>query len=140
MTPRKDSLRARTCNRDDAEARLKQARKFLEVAEVAASEGDDPAGADVAASNAILAAIAASDAACCAALGRRSRGESHVDAAVLLEQIVPGGKDAANSFRRLISVKDVADYGIESVSGKKLESVLKQAGALVAFAEDIMRR
>jgi hypothetical protein len=52
----------------------------LEVAERAAGEEAIPASRSVAAALAVLSGIAAADAACCAALGRRSRREapSHI--------------------------------------------------------------
>jgi len=47
------------------------------VAELVAGEHEIPESRSVAAALAVLAGIAASDAACCAALGRRSRGDDH---------------------------------------------------------------
>jgi hypothetical protein len=140
MSPRKASVRTSPCDRRDTEARLAGARKFLELAEVVATERANPASADGAASLAILAGIAACDAACCTALGRRSRGQNHHDAAVLLEEIESGGKEAGNAFGRMLSIKDRANYGIESVSGKQLDAVLNQAKKLVDFATELMRR
>jgi hypothetical protein len=60
----------------------------LEVAELAAVEQEIPASRSVAEALAVLSGIAAADAACCAALGRHSRGEDHREAAALLRQIV----------------------------------------------------
>jgi hypothetical protein len=117
-----------------------QAKKFLELAEVVATERHVPAAADGAASLAILGGIAASDAACCIALGRRSRSQSHLDAALLLGDIEPGGKEAANALRRLLSVKDKANYGIESVSSRQLDLAIRQANNLVELAEELLRR
>ena len=63
--------RTATCTKADAGVRLDQARKFEEVAELVQTEADVlSSAANVAASLAVLAGIAASDAACCAALGR----------------------------------------------------------------------
>lgn len=140
MTPRKDSMRTEGCVRRDAEDRLAQAKKFLELAGVIATDRDSPAAADGAVSLAILAGIAASDAVCCAALGRRSRSQAHADAIRLLESVEPGGKGAASGLGRLLSIKDKANYGIESVSGKQLDAAMKQAKGLVEYAEDILRR
>jgi hypothetical protein len=94
----------------------------------------------VAASVAILAGIAAADAACCKELGKRSRSDSHHDAEMLLEQITPGGRRAAGQLRRLIDVKDTAHYGFINVSASQLKRSLRQAGQLVEFAEEVMRR
>ena len=84
MNPR-PSARTATCTRADAVRRQEHAAKFLEAAELVEVESDEvAASANVAAS---LAGIAASDAACCAALGRRSRGLDHRQAAELLREV-----------------------------------------------------
>lgn len=87
--------RTQRCGESQARQRLARARSFLEVAEIAADESDPSLeyGA-AAASIAILAGIAAADAACCQALGCRSRSDSHHDAEQLLADIAPGGKTA----------------------------------------------
>jgi hypothetical protein len=61
---------------------LRKAQSFVTGAELALGAGDDllldlPG---VAAALAVLAGIAAADAACCAALGERSRGQAHQEA------------------------------------------------------------
>ena len=116
MTPQ---ARGRTQPCSDAEARnrYENAVKFLDVAELVSNQATDPEYGSQAASLAVLAGIAASDAACCKALGRRSRGEDHHDAEVLIGQIEPGGKDAVNDLRRLLNLKDEAQYGFYDVSG-----------------------
>lgn len=114
--------------------------RFLEVAQLVAEEGDDLDYASPSAALAVLAGIAASDAACCASLGRRARGPGHREAATLVEQITPGGKKAATSLRRLLSLKDEAHYGLFDIGGQHLKSVLRQAGDLVEFAQGIVRR
>jgi hypothetical protein len=72
---------------------------------------------------AVLAGIAASDAACCASLGRRSRGQ-----------------EASKTLSRLLDLKDTAQYGLISVSPQKLTPVLRQAHSLVEFAAATVRR
>jgi hypothetical protein len=94
----------------------------------------------VAASVAILAGIAAADAACCQELGKRSRSENHHDAEVLLEQITPGGKRAASQLRQLIDIKDTAHYGLINIGAPQLKRSLRQAKHLVEFAEEVLRR
>ncbi len=96
--------------------------------------------ASAAATLAVLAGIAASDAACCAALGRRSRGQDHRQATELVEQIASGGSQAANALRRLLSLKDEAHYGLFDVGGKDLQAALRQAKALVDFADEVVQR
>jgi hypothetical protein len=139
MSPR-SSGRTQQCSEADAGIRVGHARKFLEVAELLAGEGQDIEYASPAAALAVLAGIAASDAACCKALGRRSRGQDHREAAVLVEQVMPGGKQAANSLRRLLNLKDEAHYGLFDVGGQDLKSALRQAKNLVEFAGEVLQR
>lgn len=124
---RRPAGRTQTCSIADARARQAHAVKFLEVAELVATEQDDnPESINVAASLAVLAGIAASDAACCATLGRRSRSQDHHDAERLLREIATGGPDAANRLRRLLDLKDNAQYGFLHVGGQDLQAVLRQ--------------
>lgn len=105
-----------------------------------AGETGDEEYASAAAALAVLAGIAASDAACCAALGRRSRGQDHQQATRLIEQVEPGGTQAANALRRLLSLKDEAHYGFFDVGGQDLKASIRQAERLVDFAEAAIRR
>jgi hypothetical protein len=120
---------------------LAQARSFLEVAELAADVNDlSLEYASVAASVAVLAGIAAADAACCQELGRRSRSDDHHHAETLLDEVTPGGKRAASRLRQLLDLKDTAHYGFISVTGPELKRSLRQASQLVEFAEAVMQR
>ena len=132
--------RTQECSERDARARLNHARKFLEVAELVAGEGDDTEYSSVAASLAVLAGIAASDGACCKALGRRSRGQDHRQAVDLIEQVEPGGRDAGTTLRRLVALKDEAHYGLFDISGNDLRALLRQAKTLVDFAAEVVVR
>ncbi len=134
------SARTQGCTRAEAATRLAQARKFLEAAELLASERDVEESQSVAASLAVLAGIAAADAACCTSLGRRSRSQDHHDAEALVAQVQPGGVEAAKLLRRLLDLKDTAHYGLINVSHQKLTASLRRAGALVEFAADVLRR
>lgn len=89
---------------------------------------------------AVLAGIAAADAACCAALGRRARGQDHKQAVALVQQVSPGGTEAAKYLDRLLDLKDTAHYGVINVSGAELRSALRRARALVEFANGFLRR
>ncbi len=133
-------IRTQTCTDQDAKTRLAHARKFLEVAELVAGEGDDQEYSSAAVALAVLAGIAASDAACCKALGRRSRGQDHRSAIELVEQVEPSGADAANALRRLLALKDEAHYGLFDVSGANLKTALRQTAALVDFAAQALIR
>ena len=131
--------RAQTCGPEDASTRLAHAKKFLDVAELVATEDAVPASASVSAALAVLAGIAAADAACCFALGRRSRGQDHHLAETLVREVSPGGTEAANSLRRLLDLKDTAHYGLIDVSGQRLKGALRQADELIRFATAVVR-
>jgi hypothetical protein len=120
--------------------RLDNAQKSLEVAELAAAEKEIPASRSVAAALAVLSGIASADAACCAALGRRSRGEDHRDAAALLRQIVPDGNRAATALIELLNLKDTAQYGLIPITQRELTVALRRAKRLLEFAGDVLRR
>ena len=105
-----------------------------------AGEAGDLEYASAAAALAVLAGIAASDAACCAALGRRSRGQDHQQATGLVEQVEPGGPEAAKALRRLLNLKDEAQYGFFDVGGQDLRAALRQARVLADFAAEAVGR
>jgi hypothetical protein len=135
---RRAAGRTQPCGPAQARTRLAQARKFLEVAELVATE-DYEASLSAAAALAVLAGIAASDAACCRALGRRSRSEDHRDAAELLSQIDPNGARAAKALLSLIDLKDTAHYGLIHVTRRQLAAALRRASSLVDFAAAVRR-
>lgn len=128
------------CSARDARNRYDHARKFLEVAEIAAGEHElDPEYASVAVSLAVLAGIAAADAACCKATGERSRSQDHHDAERFLRRVTRG-EGAARQLHDLLSLKDEAHYGFFDVSTRELRKALRRARALVTFAEAVLRR
>lgn len=138
MTPRaQDRGRTEVCGSREARAKLRRAEQFMEVAMLIKDE-PDPDWASAAAALAVLAGIAASDATCCKALGRRSRGQDHHDAEALLELIDPGGKSAANAMRRLIDLKDEAHYGFYNMATQDLKSAFAQAQKLIRFARGVV--
>lgn len=133
--------RTQDCSPAQARKRQADAQSFLEVAELAADETDpDVEYGGAAAALAILAGIAASDAACCHALGKRSRGQDHRDAQRLLKGITPGGTTAAKNLDRLLNLKDSAHYGLITVRTSELKKAMRQAKHLVDFAESVIRR
>jgi hypothetical protein len=136
----KRSGRTQTCDRAQARTRFDNAEKSLEVAELAAAEQEIPASRSVAAALAVLSGIASADAACCAALGRRSRGEDHREAAALLNQIVPTGDRAAKALVELLNLKDTAQYGLIPITRRELTTTLPRARTLLEFAGDVLRR
>lgn len=122
---------------------MKRAREFLAVAELVVDEKDEDASfvyASSAAALAVLAGIAASDAACCKALQERSRSQNHRDAERLLVQITPGGKEAAGDLRELLNLKDKAQYGFLKMSVAEVRKVMRRANGLVEFAAGVLNR
>jgi hypothetical protein len=85
------------CGPSEARARAKIVRKYLEMAELAQTE-DLAEAKNVAAGNAVLAGIAASDAICCTRLRRRHRGQDHAGAVTLLRTIHPDGRKLADAL------------------------------------------
>lgn len=127
--------RTRACDEDQAKQRLQRASEFLDVASLVVEEKDkdaSPVYASAAASLAVLAGIAAADAACCRALGERSRSDNHRDAERLLAQIATGGKKAAVDLRELLNLEDEHD-GSEEALGPAHHF-------LVGFADRVLRR
>jgi hypothetical protein len=132
--------RTQPCDRAQARVRFDNAQKSLEVAELAAGEQEIPASRSVAAALAVLSGIASADAACCAALGRRSRGDDHRDAAALLRQIVPAGDLAAKALIDLLNLKDTAQYGLIPITRRQLTATLRRARTLLDIAAEVLRR
>ncbi len=135
MSPRQTG-RTETCGRQQAQTRLTQARAFLEVAELVGAEDDELATPSVAASLAVLAGIAAADAACCAAFGRRSRGQDHRQALALIAQVAPNGQAMARDLDRLLTVTDDAHYELLHVSAQRAAAALRQARRIVDAAAE----
>jgi hypothetical protein len=54
--------------------------------------------------------------------------------------VAPGGPDAANKLQRLLSLKDESQYGFGGMGGQKHEVAIRQAKALVEFAEETLQR
>jgi hypothetical protein len=87
-----------------------------------------------------FAGIAAADAACCRALGERSRGDDHREATKLVAQVQPGGDDAAKALGRLLTLKTDAEYGLTAVSRANRDLAIRQARKLVEFAAAVVSR
>ena len=113
--------------------RLHQAEAALNVADLILEE-EDLAMPGVAAALAIISGIAASDAACCARLGKRSRGEAHSQAADVLATVSPDGEKMAKDLRRLVNRKDNAHYGLSFASRREAESMVGWARRLLVLA------
>ncbi len=118
------------CGPTEAARKARLARAYLDLAEQAAAQDGDEART-VAAGNAVLAAIAASDALTCLRLGRHSRGQAHQEATALLRTIRPDGSKHAKDLATALGVH----YGTVFVSVVTLKSTLRAAARLVDAAE-----
>lgn len=127
------------CGFDDARRRLEHAEAYLVAAHVAAAQ-PEPAQAAVAAGNAVLAGIAAADAICCLRLGERARGESHQEAVAFLARAVPDGSRLGQTLERLLSIKQLAHYGVDIVSLRRAGDAVRQAGRLLTRAQEELER
>jgi hypothetical protein len=125
------------CGPAEATRRTRLARVYLDLAESAAGQDEDEAR-NAAAGNAVLAAIAASDALTCLRLGRHSRGKGHSEAATLLRSLRPEGLRLAKDLATVLTVKDAAHYGSVFLSPTTLRSTLRAATLLVTAAEDAL--
>lgn len=128
------SARQPPCGPPEARARARIARAYLEIARDSA-EGTDELRGNVAAGNAVLAAIAASDAICCLRLGRRHRGPDHHGATAMLRSLRPGGAALATALERALAVKDPAHYGDRLIGDSELKAALRASTRLVEAAE-----
>jgi len=119
----------RVMTKADARHRAAVARRYLEVAELVV--GEDPADRRVAAGLAVLAAIAASDALCGAALGRAPQGQDHAEAARVLATVQPDGAQLAVHLTRVLNEKSNAHYGTTYLTPTVVNQMLRHAAALV---------
>jgi hypothetical protein len=136
MTPRR---RVASCGAEEARLRVEQAEAYLIAAELATGEAGGAWGT-VAAGNAVLAGIAASDAICCLRIGERSRGEDHHEALALLARATPDGAQLAHALERLLGIKDQSHYGVELVSSSRARSAVRQANRLLTRAKQELER
>ena len=130
----RSKTRMQSCDRSDALNRLAQAESFLLAAELIVGDDSDDATPSVAASLAVLGGIATSDAACCARLGVRARGQSHSEAVDLLGTVEPRGADMAKDLQRLLNRKDDSQYGVAFVSAAEATRMVGWAKRLLGHA------
>lgn len=125
--------RTARCDPPTAVARLRQAQAFVSVAELTLDERDDEEFPlrGVAAALAVLAGIAAADAACCARLGIRHRGQAHAGAVELLRTVEPDGAALARDLERLLAIKDNVHYGTLVVSSPDARAAVARARRMV---------
>lgn len=122
------------CGPEQAKNRLDVAKQYQELAHLKAKEKLG-AARNVAAGNAVLAGIAASDAICCWNLGERSSSSSHSDAVVLLAKL---DKKLAKHLSILIGDKTTSHYGEKFIGVETLKSCLRAMDQLVLSASKIV--
>ncbi len=128
--------RQNLCGRHEAQTRVEVAQGYLDVAEVAGAGEPTPVDRNVAAGNAVLAAIAAADALCCLRLGTRSREANHAAAVTLLQQV---DRDLSRDLATVLAIKDSAHYGQVFLGGTRLSSVLRATHRLVEAAQAALK-
>lgn len=127
------------CGPAEAARKARLARAYLDLAEQTAQHGSEETR-NVAAGNAVLAAIAASDALTCLHLGRHSRGQGHQEATALVRTITPDGAKLARDLHTVLGVKDSAHYGSVFLSPATLKTTVRVATRLVEAAENAINR
>jgi hypothetical protein len=134
--------RTASCTPAEAKKRSAIAMAYLEAAESILNERPDlkEENLSVAAGNAVLAGIAASDAICGQRLRKVHHGDDHRGAIDLLRTAVPDGKQLSTKLGRLLDMKDEAHYGIYFVSARKASDAVKAARILVGRAQTEVQR
>ena len=130
--------KTRPVDRVHAQARLDDARAFLQQTEISLQFVDGPRRNATAVSSAVLAGIAACDAACALALGIVSAG-AHDQALRLLTR-VSGSTKAVGDLSKLVAIKAAAQYTGKSIAERQATDAIKRAQRLIAFAESQLRR
>lgn len=131
----KKASRTRCCGINDARQFLKRAESHLEAIDLL--QDDLP---DSAANLAVSVAINASDAACCARIGKHNRGPDHKAAVDLLATVVPGGKELAKDLKRVLDKKDDAEYRQIPLSSSDAKKVISWSRRLVMKAREAVDR
>lgn len=130
--------KTREVDRAYAETRLSDARAFLQQADISLQLVDGPRRNATVVSSAVLAGIAACDAACALALGMVSAG-AH-DQAVRMLARVSGSARAVGDLSKLIAIKTAAQYTGKSIAERRGTDAITRALRLIAFAESQRRR
>lgn len=139
MPGRPGRRRTQNCSRENALSRLQQAESFVEVADmVITGTENDVATPGVAAALAVLAGIAAADAACCAKLKMRPRGQDHKEAVPMLATVHPHGPQMSKDLGRLLRRKDDARYGLHLLGQRDAEKMVDWAKRIVGNARKVV--
>lgn len=118
------------CGSGEARNYLAKARAFLDAARIFAGDAHD-----VAASNAVHAAITAADAISCARLGRRSRDTDHSKA---VELLAIADRDAAKWLQQALAARHRAQYDDRPISRTESSRAVRAAEKLVERATNLV--
>jgi hypothetical protein len=130
--------RTAACTKSDARNRLAHAVAYHETATLVIDDKSTDGLPSVAASLAVLSGIAASDAVCCYVLGRRPRGQDHVEALRLLATIPHNGAAMAKLLAKLLASKNSAHYGTNFISAPDATRLLRSADQLIEHARNVL--
>lgn len=122
----------------DVSNRAKHARGFMAAADIVAEFAEDvgdAATANIVTSLYVLAGIAAADAICGLALGKRAASDSHQEAVALLATATVNGPNYAKDLRRLLGVKTNAQYSADMIGTETASNSRKWATRLVTGME-----
>lgn len=125
-------------SKPEVRERAATARQHLMLAEVSLPDAvhyEPSLESQAAASNAILAGIAAADAICGHATGERATGQDHRDAVALLASVQPEGVALSKKLARLLGDKSQLRYGRYCTRAKALE-MIGLAADLIAALDD----
>lgn len=129
MSPTRVTVRP--MGKAEGAARRRIAAKYLEVAEIAATE--EGAAINVAVGIAVLAGIAASDAICAAALGERYAGQDHAAAVDVLKRV---DAKLARKLKKLADMKQLSHYGDALLTSNDRDRAIRAAADLVQAARE----
>ncbi len=119
---------------------LEQSRRFWDVVQAVG----DPHHTSQAASNAVLAAIAATDAVCLYLVGEQPRGEAHSTAPTFLQRAckgTPWEAEAAARARQLADIlqqKNAAQYHGKALNQTVAERTIKQTERYLRWVEAVL--
>lgn len=135
----RQTARRQNIDRPAIQARLADARTFLEAAEMFV-EDDTVSSWKVAGSNAVNAGIAASDVICGVVLGECSRSADHSDAVALLQEATQPDASPRKHLNALLADKSSYQYGTAGVRQNAAKALVEHASKLVAEAERRSKR
>lgn len=130
---RRHGLATKPCSVADARTRLAAASDFLRACAVLEDSG---VGNDVVATNAIMAAIAACDAICCATLKKHSASGNHGDAADVLKQV---DKSLGDDLGKILGYKSAVSYGTQATTDSQTKTCVRVAAKLFERAQQAVQ-